>query len=128
VNFEAIAAIVSGVGVVAAAVVGGVFALRSANRANESSPYAELAKRVVALEISDRESTTKIKAQDAVIAQLRVEVDTAKTDLRTVTTHAVVVQDWIDNGATPPAPTVPEAVAALLRSVRTAAAHRHDEA
>jgi hypothetical protein len=119
VNFEAIAAIVSGVGVVAAAVVGGVFALRSANRANESSPYAELAKRVVALEISDRESS-------ALIAALRVEVDRAKTDLRTVTTHAVVVQDWIDNGATPPAPTVPEAVADLLRAVRTAAAHRGD--
>lgn len=117
-NWTFAAAIVGGLATIAVAVIGGLFTIRQANRANESSPYAELAKRVVTLETSDAK-------KGAELAQLRIEVDRAKADLRAVTTHAVVVQDWIDAGAKPPAPTVPEAVAALLQAVR-AAGHRTD--
>jgi hypothetical protein len=116
-NWPLASAILGGIVTIAVAVIGGLFTIRSANRANESSPYSELAKRVVALEISDRESSERI-------AQLRREVDRAKSDLRAVTHHSLVVQDWIDAGAKPPAPTVPEAVAALLHAVRDTVGHR----
>lgn len=118
-TWEAVGLILGAIVTVLVAVIGGLFTFRSANRANESSPYAELAKRVVALEISDVESSAQI-------TQLRLEVDRAKADLRTVTAHALVVQDWIDAGAKPPAPTVPAAVASLLHAVRSVG-HRHEE-